>query len=165
MFDAARWKFLKKSSGFTLVELLIVIAIVATLAVAVSVALNPSKRLKDSKDARRTADVDSILTAIHSSIVDNKGTAPTNLGTLEKQLGTAATGCAVSTGGCTVTAVDCADLMTGTQNLSKYLKAMTKDPEGGTDALTKYSAVQNSDGIVTVRACGVEGSVNISASR
>src|SRR3989344_7691542 len=86
--------------GFTLIELLIVIAIIAALAIAVFVALDPATRIKQAKDARRTADADTILTAIHASIVDSKGTLPTGLSTsmVEKQLGTAVTGCIIATG-------------------------------------------------------------------
>src|SRR5579859_6775624 len=104
---------IKLFKGFTLIELLVVITIIATLAVVVFVALNPGARLSAARDARRTSDVDSILTAIHESIVDNKGTAPAGLSTVEQQLGTAASGCAVATGGCGVTAVACLDLSGG----------------------------------------------------
>lgn len=158
-------RIFKDKSGFTLIELLVVISIISALAVAVFVALNPGQRLKDSRDARRTSDVDSILTAIHQSIVDNKGSAPSNLSTLEQQLGTAASGCAISTGGCTVTATACSDIMTGTNNVAKYLKTMPFDPLNGAAGTTKYSAIQDSNGLVTVRACGTEGTANISASR
>jgi prepilin-type N-terminal cleavage/methylation domain-containing protein len=158
------------NKGFTLIELLLVVAIISVLAVVVFVALNPSQRLKDAKDARRTTDVDSILTAIHQSIVDNKGTLPTNLpaaGT-EAQLGTGASGCAIATGGCAVTATACADLLTGSQNLAKYLKTLPVDPTGGTTYTAShsgYAVVVDTNGIVTVKACGTEGTTNIASSR
>ena len=149
--------------GFTLIELLIVITIIATLAVAVFVALNPAQRLKDARDARRTSDVDTILTAIHQSIVDNDGTIPAGLTSTEKQLGSAVTGCTLATGGCTVAATaDCVNLTTP---LASYLKSVPLDPLNGTAALTKYSASVDANGIVTVKACGTEGTPNISASR
>src|SRR6266851_5370540 len=62
--------------GFTLIELLIVIVIITALAVTVFVALNPVKRVKDAHDARRAADVETILTSIHEYIVDNNGSTP-----------------------------------------------------------------------------------------
>jgi prepilin-type N-terminal cleavage/methylation domain-containing protein len=151
--------------GFTLIELLVVITIIATLAVTVFVALNPGQRLKDAKDARRTSDVDSILTAIHAYIVDNKGSNPAGLSTVEQQLGTGAAGCAIATGGCTVTAAACLNLATP---LVKYLKSIPVDPSGAatyTDAKTGYSAQQDSNGLVTIRACGTEGTTNIFTSR
>src|SRR5260221_8328195 len=67
--------------GFTLIELLIVIVIITALAVTVFVALNPVKRTQDAREARRTSDVETILTAIHEYIVDNKGALPTGLST------------------------------------------------------------------------------------
>ncbi|MEK7534020.1 MAG: type II secretion system protein [Patescibacteria group bacterium] len=170
--------------GFTLIELLIVITIIATLAVTVFVALNPAQRIKDAKDARRTSDIDSILTAIHQAIVDNKGSVPSNLPANpgagnppnERQLGTGdatvAAGCgtAIATNGCnTPTLTACADLMTGTINVSKYLKTMPIDPSGGTTytaVKTGYSVARDANDIITITACNKEGTgANIQASR
>jgi len=154
-------------AGFTLIELLVVIVIIATLAVTVFVALNPAERIRDARDARRTSDVDSILTAIHAYIVDNNGLLPTGLvadGT-ERHIGTS-TGtpsCVISTGGCNVTvSTNCSNLTT---SLANYLASVPTDPNGGTDVLTRYSALVATNGIVTVKACGTEGSTNISSSR
>jgi len=155
---------MKKNKGFTLIELLIVVAIISILAVTVFVALNPAKRLKDAKDARRSTDMESILTAVHESIVDNKGTLPTGLtaGMAEKQLGSATSGCTIATGGCSVAATgDCVDLATP---LVKYLKSIPVDSDG-TAALTGYSIVVDANGIVTVKACKAEGGTNLSVSR
>ena len=151
--------------GFTLIELLLVIAVISALAVTVFVALNPAQRLKDGRDARRQTDVETILSAIHTSIVDNKGTLPAGLtaGMVEKQLGTAVTGCTSALGGCTVAATaDCVNLTTP---LATYLKSIPLDPNGGTAALTKYSVIVDANGMVTVKACGTEGATNISTSR
>lgn len=158
---------LSAQKGFTLIELLIVIVIVSALAVTVFVALNPVQRLKDSRDARRTSDVETLLTAIHQYIVDNKGSLPTGLttGMAETQLGTGASGCTISTGGCTVVAAACVDLTTP---LAKYVKSIPIDPLGGTTytaAKTGYSVTVDANNIVTVKACGTEGSTNISQSR
>lgn len=155
---------MNNKKGFTLIELLIVISIISILAVVVFVALNPAQRFKDARDARRVTDVDTILSAIHTYIVDNKGLLPTGLtsGMAETQLGTAASACTVSTGGCAVTTTACLDLSTP---LVKYLKTLPIDPNGGTDAKTNYSIVVDTNGIVTVKACGTEGTSNISASR
>ena len=159
--------FKKSEKGFTLIELLVVITIIAALAVAVFAALNPTKRLLDSRDARRTADVDTILTAIHEYIVDNKGSLPVGLtaGMLEVQLGTGnAAACSpLSSGGCNVAAsTACVDLTTP---LVKYLKSIPLDPKTGAAAATLYSVIVDTNGLVTVKACGTEGSTNIAASR
>src|SRR3989344_6298651 len=78
--------------GFTLIELLLALTIITILAVVVYAALNPAQRLSDSKNARRVADASEILTAIHQSVVDNKGTFPTKIAAMtndtEQQIGT-----------------------------------------------------------------------------
>lgn len=152
---------IQRTSGFTLIELLVVIAIISALAVAVFVALNPGGRLLQARDARRTTDVDNTLTAIHQYIVDNKGTAPAGLATTEKQLGTGAA-CAIATGGCNVTVAACLNIAA---TLAPYIASIPLDPKTGTAGTTLYSAIQDSNGIVTIKACGTEGTTNISAAR
>lgn len=155
---------LSLSKGFTLIELLIVIVIIATLAVTVFVALDPAKRLKDTRDARRTSDVQSMLTAIHQYIVDNRGVLPPGVSTTEQQIGEDATGCVIATGGCAVTATACLNSLD--TDLARYLKSIPTDPNGGTAGKTKYSVVSDTNNIITLRACGTElASPPISASR
>jgi prepilin-type N-terminal cleavage/methylation domain-containing protein len=152
--------------GFTLIELLVVIVIIAVLAVTVYVALDPSKRIKDAKDSRRVTDMNSILTAVHEYIVDNKGALPTGLttGMVEKQLGTAVTGCnTMNVNGCAVPGnADCVDLSTP---LAKYLKTMPIDPGTASASLTHYTVQVDSNNIVTIKACAAEGGTNLSTSR
>lgn len=64
---------LKLMSGFTLIEILIVIAILAILAAVVIVAINPSKQFAQARNTERTANVNTILNAIGQRIADNKG--------------------------------------------------------------------------------------------
>lgn len=162
------WKKLSANqTGFTLIELLIVISIVSLLAFIVFVVINPSQRLRESHDNKRTSDVKEIISAVHEYIVDNKGTLPSGLttGMAEAQIGTATTGCTITTGGCSVAATACVDL---TMPLAKYLKNVPIDPTGGnifTAAKTGYSIAVDTNNIVTVKACGTEGSTNISQSR
>jgi prepilin-type N-terminal cleavage/methylation domain-containing protein len=54
----------KISRGFTLVELLIVIAILAVLATATVVVLNPAELLKQARDTQRMTDLDTMKTAV-----------------------------------------------------------------------------------------------------
>ena len=50
--------------GFTLLELLIVIAIIAILSVVLIVALNPAETLKKTRDSQRISDLSSVKTAL-----------------------------------------------------------------------------------------------------
>src|SRR3990172_5335732 len=70
-FDAAKrllpgdcWTQVTKHKGFTMIELLIVMGIMTTLTTLIFVSLDPITRFSEARDARRTTDVNSILTAI-----------------------------------------------------------------------------------------------------
>jgi prepilin-type N-terminal cleavage/methylation domain-containing protein len=60
--------------GFTLVELLIVIAILGTLAVVVLIALNPVQQLARTRDAGRKSTVAQLGHAIEANATTNGGT-------------------------------------------------------------------------------------------
>ncbi|MEK7133552.1 MAG: prepilin-type N-terminal cleavage/methylation domain-containing protein [Patescibacteria group bacterium] len=64
---------IKSQKGFTLIEILVVIAIIAILAAIVLVAINPAKRFQDARNSQRKANVESILSALQQNMVDNKG--------------------------------------------------------------------------------------------
>ena len=164
MFKKEKNNLAKK--GFTLVELLLVVGIIATLAVVVFVALDPAKRFADSRDARRTTDAETILSAVHQYIIDNKGAFPQGLTSDEEwMLGSSGNYCVnntnASTGGCNANNNSCLDL---SGPLSRYLKTMPFDPQGGTAENTQYTIFRDSNGIVTIKACNAENG-NISVSR
>jgi type IV pilus assembly protein PilA len=60
----------KNLSGFTLVELLIVIAILAVLAAAVVIVLNPAEFLSQGRDAKRVSDLRNIVSSLNIYISD-----------------------------------------------------------------------------------------------
>jgi prepilin-type N-terminal cleavage/methylation domain-containing protein len=142
-----------KKSGFTLLEILLVIGIIAVLAVVIMVALNPAKRFEDARNSRRFSDIQNILSATQQYMVDNNGTLPEGISDTETQIGLASTECAStidSSAVCDVTTQGCVDLST---ILAPYLKEMPVDPQNGDVDYTHYSVQVNSNNIVTVRAC------------
>ncbi len=60
---------LKLNPGFTLIELLVVIAILGILSGIVMFAINPTKRIKQARDARRKAEIKQISNAIQAYLL------------------------------------------------------------------------------------------------
>lgn len=125
------------SAGFTLMELLVVIGVIAILASIVVVALNPSRQFAQARNTQRESDVATILNAVGQNIADNKGTFTCAGVTID---GTATT------------------IGTGATNLTSCLvptyipSTIPFDPDGGTAADTKYTIAVDTLGRFTVCA-------------
>lgn len=65
--------------GFTLIELLVVIGILAVLLAIVLVAINPGRQFEQANNTKRSADVNTILNAVHQYMAENKGNLPAGL--------------------------------------------------------------------------------------
>ncbi|RJO59201.1 type II secretion system protein [Candidatus Parcubacteria bacterium] len=150
----------QKHKGFTLLEILLVVAAIGILAGIVILAINPSKQLADTKNAQRRSDVNTILNGIYQYAVDNSGVVPAAV--------VAGTTCNVATQEvCKTGAVSCAgltDLAVLTTN-GKYLVAMPSDPTGATTNGTGYFVYKNANNRVTVCAPNAEEGASISVTR
>ncbi len=62
-----------KEKGFTLIEILVVIGIIAVLAAVVLVAINPSRQFKLARDSQRVSNVNAVLNTISQNISENHG--------------------------------------------------------------------------------------------
>ncbi|MGD8373442.1 MAG: type II secretion system protein [Candidatus Woesebacteria bacterium] len=148
---------IKDKKGFTLLEVLLVVAIIAILAGIVILAINPGKQLADTRNAQRQADVSTIISAIYQYSLDNDGNVPAGITTTATEI--CATGAASCTG--------LVDLNVLTAN-GVYLVSLPSDPQCNTVCATNgngYRVVKDANGRITVSAPYAEQGRDISVSR
>ncbi len=167
---------IKPIKAFTLIELIIVIAIIAILAAAIFVAIDPARRLHESRNARRWSDVTTILDAVIKYQVDNEGTHYSTVADLTAgefaiigtststvtcrdahgsgYYNTAAEACDGADADGDDTAGDCIDL---SEIGSNYLATVPADPQAALATINEYYISLDSNGAVTVGACNEEG--------
>lgn len=69
-------KKLRGQEGFTLIEILVVIGLIAILAAIVIIAINPARQFAQGRNSQRTSNVNAILNGVGQYIADNKGNLP-----------------------------------------------------------------------------------------
>lgn len=142
-----------REEGFTLIEILVVIGMVALLATIVLVAINPARQFAQGRNTQRTSNVTAILNAIGQYTAENKGVLPTAITTTAGTIGN--------------TGIDlCAAIM------PTYIPSLPQDPSlsGGpfttcTTYNTGYQVVKDANGRVTVSAPSAELGVTIAVTR
>ena len=148
----------RSQRGFTLLEILLVVAAIAILAGIVIVAINPGKQLGETRNAQRRADVNTILNGVYQYTLDNNGTLPATI----QQVATCSGANEVcKTGGDCTGLIDLAVLTTN----QKYHTSMPADPSTATTNSSKYLVVKSANGRVTVCAPSAEQSATISVTR
>lgn len=146
-----------RQNGFTLIEILLVIGIIAILAGVVIVAINPARQFAQARNAQRWSNVNTILNAVHQYAVDNAGALPATITTTPTEI--CQTGAASCTG--------LIDLSVLTNN-ETYLVLIPKDPQCPTVCLTNgvgYTIVRSVNGRITVSAPDAELGVTINVTR
>lgn len=157
----------RKQGGFTLLEVLLVVAILAILAGIIIVAINPNKQLADSRNTQRQTDLNTIISAMYQYAVDNNGAMPpagTNGGVALSA--TATEICATVTSG-TPTCTGLIDLSALVAS-EKYLPAVPKDPQCSTTCATNgtgYKVSRSANNRITVTAPATENKAALSVTR
>ncbi len=155
--------------GFTLIELLVSISIVSILATAVFTALDPMKRFKDSRDAKRDNDTTLLINAINLDKLDHGGVYLNNINNMVVgdvyMIGTATTSCDDQNTHCLTdvssdtACVDLNDLVN-----RGYLGEIPVSPSvdvNWNQEYTGYTLSVSSTGLLTVRACEAENTTEI----
>ena len=134
-----------QNRGFTLIEILVVIGLIAILAAIVLIAVNPARQFAQARNSQREANVNTILNAVGQHLADNKGvglnaTNCTGIGNIPD-----ATARHIGTGGGAM--VDLACLVP-----TYIASAIPFDPTDGSIADTQYTIVGSSTGRYTICA-------------
>jgi type IV pilus assembly protein PilA len=136
------------SSGFTLIEILLAIGILAILATAAIIAINPARQFAEARDTQRWSDVHAIMNAISQYAIGHKGALPPGMPTANDFQEICQTG-----------APSC-DGLYNMQSLTEnaiYLTAIPKDPacpDGCPEGTygTGYFVTLNSEGRIDIQA-------------
>lgn len=135
---------LNLSRGFTLIEVLVVIGIIAVLASIVVVAINPAHQFAQARNTQRESNISTILNAIGQNMIINKGlplssTTCTSIGTVPS---TTTTKIGTGTGFVNLTCL-----------VPTYISsAIPFDPDGGSPADTGYTIKEEATGRYTLCA-------------
>jgi len=147
--------------GFTLLEILLVIAAIGILAAIVLVAINPTRQLAQARNAQRRADVLTISNAVYQFTIDNNGLPSGIDATLRNVVSTASTASCTSVGG----AAAVSDFVTAITSTTSYVAAIPRDPQVASAGCSDYLIQTTTGSRVTVSAPRAELSATISVTR
>ena len=145
---------MKNRKGFTLLEILLVVAALAILAGIVILAINPTKQLGETRDAQRRSDVNAVLNAVYQYSIDHDGSFPSDI----VAGGTCATDfiCRTDTGDSVADNTACGALVYLGELTPDYLTALPEDPQLLSTATNIGYGISQSGNRITVCAPSAE---------
>ena len=147
---------MKNQKGFTLIEILLTMSIIAILFAVVVFVINPQLRFEEARNSERNIEISTILNAVHQYRLDNNGTLPASITQTQTEI-------------CKTGAVSCVgliDLSVLTTN-EEYLIEIPIDPNGvcNSNGVCYEISKTGNSGRITVTAPDAETSSTISISR
>ena len=141
--------------GFTLLEILLVVAAIGILAGIVILALNPTKQLGDTRNAQRRADVNTLLNAVYQYALDNNGTIPSTITTTTTEI-------CVGSGTSTCTGFIDLSVLTASE---KYIVAIPTEPQKVNTNGAGYQIKKTTSSRVTIESQYEEQGAVITVTR
>lgn len=140
--------------GFTLIEILVSIGLLAALAAIVLIAVNPARQFANMRNTQRSSDLNALLNSVGQRIAENKGQF--NCTGITFPAGTTATGTSGSVIGSGVGELDIRSCL-----VPAYISELPVDPTNGTTwngttYTTGYRLFQDANGRISVFAPTVE---------
>jgi prepilin-type N-terminal cleavage/methylation domain-containing protein len=128
-------KYITISYGFTLLELLIVMAIIGIMATILMVLVNPARQLAKARDSERRSDIYAIVSAIDRYATEHSGALPDTDGDEETSNFPTNPTCIGTGGGCFNLA---GAGETGETIVPEYMYEIPTDPKTGDQSDTGY---------------------------
>lgn len=146
-------KSLQNKKGFTLIEILVVVALIAILATITFIAINPAKNFRDTRNAQRSSAVNEILNAV-TQYTSEQGNSVGDFGAIEAcDDGTDNIGSGAG------------NINLSTLLVDEFIVEIPADPSGGSDEDTGYDICLTAGNRVQISAPSAEGGATISVQR
>jgi prepilin-type N-terminal cleavage/methylation domain-containing protein len=143
----------KQNKGFTLLEILLVIAAIGILAAIVLVAINPNRQIAQARNLVRQADINTIQKALEQYLIDN-GRYPTSVSTTPGYIcntGTEQTG--------VTTTINCNERVDLRELVPDYIASIPKDPQATGNDTGYIVVINDANNKISISADLAEGKI------